>query len=150
MHAIPLSDARPALSCRHLLRQCRGQRIQRLHAGKRDGEAKFAVGSGFDAFVKFDPERRYGLGRRCRRSRCGDAKTPTGLAGDLKARSIKSCYVARLATDFCVAWTAPDARKAGFEALVIEEDACRGIDLQGSMAKAWASMKTAGGKGGQT
>ena len=74
-----------------------------------------------------------------------DAKTPTGLAGYLKARGIKTCYVAGLATDFCVAWTALDARKAGFEASVIE-DACRGIDLQGSMAKAWATMKTAGVK----
>ena len=53
--------------------------------------------------------------------------------------------MAGLATDFCVAWTALDARKAGFEAAVIE-DASRGIDLQGSMAKAWASMKTAGVK----
>lgn len=74
-----------------------------------------------------------------------DAKTPTGLAGYLKARGIKTCYVAGLATDFCVSWTALDARKAGFEASVIE-DACRGIDLQGSMAKAWAAMKTAGVK----
>ena len=74
-----------------------------------------------------------------------DKKTPTGLAGYLKARGIRSCYVAGLATDFCVAWTALDARKAGFEAAVIE-DASRGIDLQGSMAKAWASMKTAGVK----
>jgi nicotinamidase/pyrazinamidase len=74
-----------------------------------------------------------------------DRKTPTGLAGYLNARGIKSCYVAGLATDFCVAWTALDARKAGFEAAVIE-DACRGIDLQGSMAKAWATMKTAGVK----
>jgi nicotinamidase/pyrazinamidase len=74
-----------------------------------------------------------------------DAKTPTGLAGYLKARGITTCYVAGLATDFCVAWTALDARKAGFAATVIE-DACRGIDLQGSMAKAWATMKTAGVK----
>ena len=74
-----------------------------------------------------------------------DGKTPTGLAGYLKARGIKTCYVAGLATDFCVAWTALDARKAGFEAAVIE-DASRGIDLQGSMAKAWATMKTAGVK----
>ena len=74
-----------------------------------------------------------------------DRKTPTGLAGYLKARGINTCYVAGLATDFCVAWTALDARKAGFEASVIE-DASRGIDLQGSMAKAWATMKTAGVK----
>jgi nicotinamidase/pyrazinamidase len=51
--------------------------------------------------------------------------------------------VCGLATDFCVAWTALDARKAGFKAAVIE-DACRGIDLQGSLAKAWTSMKAAG------
>ncbi|MGA8314559.1 MAG: isochorismatase family protein, partial [Bradyrhizobium sp.] len=47
------------------------------------------------------------------------------------------------ATDFCVAWTALDARKAGFDAFVIE-DACRGIDTQGSLAKAWADMAKAG------
>ncbi len=72
-----------------------------------------------------------------------DRKTQTGLAAYLKARGIKQCYVTGLATDFCVAWTALDARKAGFKAAVIE-DACRGIDLQGSLAKAWATMKVAG------
>ena len=72
-----------------------------------------------------------------------DRKTQTGLTAYLKARGIKECYVCGLATDFCVAWTALDARKAGFKAAVIE-DACRGIDLQGSLAKAWAAMKTAG------
>ena len=72
-----------------------------------------------------------------------DRKTQTGLAAYLKARGIKETYVCGLATDFCVAWTALDARKAGFKAAVIE-DACRGIDLQGSLAKAWAAMKTAG------
>ena len=53
--------------------------------------------------------------------------------------------MAGLATDFCVAWTAIDARKAGFEAYVIE-DACRGIDTHGSLAKAWADMAKAGVK----
>ena len=48
-----------------------------------------------------------------------------------------------LATDFCVAWTALDARKAGFKAAVIE-DACRGIDLNGSLKAAWAQMTKAG------
>ena len=52
-------------------------------------------------------------------------------------------FLAGLATDFCVAWSALDARKAGFSALVIE-DACRGIDAGGSMAKAWADMQAAG------
>jgi nicotinamidase/pyrazinamidase len=72
-----------------------------------------------------------------------DRKTQTGLAAYLKARGIKETYICGLATDFCVAWTALDARKAGFKAAVIE-DACRGIDLNGSLAKAWAVMKTAG------
>jgi nicotinamidase/pyrazinamidase len=74
-----------------------------------------------------------------------DGKTTTGLAAYLKARKIQRVFVAGLATDFCVAWTALDARKAGFEAYVIE-DACRGIDTQGSLAKAWADMAKAGVK----
>jgi len=74
-----------------------------------------------------------------------DRKTPTGLAAYLKERGIRTCYIAGLATDFCVAWTALDARKAGFDATVIE-DASRGIDLNGSLAKAWSEMKAAGVK----
>lgn len=74
-----------------------------------------------------------------------DGKTTTGLAAYLKARKIKRVFVAGLATDFCVAWTALDARKAGFETYVVE-DACRGIDAQGSLAKAWADMAKAGVK----
>ena len=74
-----------------------------------------------------------------------DGKTTTGLAGYLKARGIKRVYLSGLATDFCVAWSALDARKAGFEATVID-DACRGIDLNGSLKKAWADMARAGVK----
>lgn len=74
-----------------------------------------------------------------------DHKTVTGLAGYLKARGIKTVYVTGLATDFCVAWTAMDARKAGFEAYVIE-DATRGIDLNGSLAAAWKQMTAKGVK----
>lgn len=74
-----------------------------------------------------------------------DHKTVTGLAGYLKARGIKTVYVTGLATDFCVAWTAMDARKAGFEAYVIE-DATRGIDLNGSLAAAWKQMAAKGVK----
>ena len=69
----------------------------------------------------------------------------TGLASYLKARKLQRVFLAGLATDFCVAWSALDARKAGFDAYVIE-DACRGIDTQGSLAKAWADMKKAGVK----
>lgn len=74
-----------------------------------------------------------------------DRKTSTGLAAYLKAHKIKRVFVTGLATDFCVAWTALDARKAGFETYIVE-DACRGIDTQGSLAKAWADMTKAGVK----
>ncbi|MDP9929750.1 bifunctional nicotinamidase/pyrazinamidase [Variovorax paradoxus] len=74
-----------------------------------------------------------------------DRKTATGLGGYLKQRGIKTVYVAGLATDFCVAWTALDARKAGFEVYVIE-DATRAIDLNGSLAAAWKQMTAKGVK----
>jgi nicotinamidase/pyrazinamidase len=74
-----------------------------------------------------------------------DGKTTTGLAAYLKARNLERLFIAGLATDFCVAWTAIDARKAGFDAYVVE-DACRGIDTQGSLAKAWSDMANAGVK----
>ena len=69
----------------------------------------------------------------------------TGLASYLKARKLQRVFLAGQATDFCVAWSALDARKAGFDTYVIE-DACRGIDTQGSLAKAWADMGKAGVK----
>ena len=74
-----------------------------------------------------------------------DGKTSTGLAAYLKAHGVDSVYVCGLATDFCVAWTALDARKAGFKAAVIE-DASRGIDLNGSLKAAWEKMAKAGVK----
>lgn len=72
-----------------------------------------------------------------------DRKTSTGLAGYLKGRGIDTVFLTGLATDFCVAWTALDARKLGFNAYVIE-DATRGIDLNGSLAAAWKQMTGAG------
>ncbi len=72
-----------------------------------------------------------------------DKETRTGLAGYLKERRIDTVFVTGLATDFCVAWTAIDARHAGLTTYVVE-DACRGIDVGGSLAKAWADMRTAG------
>jgi nicotinamidase/pyrazinamidase len=74
-----------------------------------------------------------------------DHKTPTGLGGYLKERGLARVFVAGLATDFCVAWTAMDAQRAGFETLVID-DASRGIDNRGSLAAAWAAMEKAGVK----
>ncbi|MDB5805084.1 MAG: pncA [Betaproteobacteria bacterium] len=74
-----------------------------------------------------------------------DKKTSTGLSGYLKQRGFKRVFLAGLATDFCVAWSAIDARKQGFEAFVID-DACRGIDANGSLAAAWKDMTHAGVK----
>ena len=74
-----------------------------------------------------------------------DKETHTGLGGYLKERGIDTVFITGLATDFCVAWTAVDARHAGLTTYVVE-DACRGIDVGGSLAKAWADMTGAGVK----
>jgi nicotinamidase/pyrazinamidase len=75
-----------------------------------------------------------------------DRKSRTGLGGYLKERGIKRVFVCGLATDFCVAWTALDARKLRLAAVVVE-DACRAIDMQGSLVAAREKMKKAGVKG---
>ncbi|MBI4665408.1 MAG: bifunctional nicotinamidase/pyrazinamidase [Nitrospinae bacterium] len=74
-----------------------------------------------------------------------DRETPTGLGGYLHERSFKRLFLTGLATDFCVKYTALDGVKLGFEVYVIE-DACRGIDLAGSLAAAWIEMDDAGVK----
>jgi nicotinamidase/pyrazinamidase len=72
-----------------------------------------------------------------------DHKTSTGLAGYLRERGLKTLFFAGLAFDFCVRYSAEDARKAGFRVIVIEE-ACRGIDLDGSVAATHQSLKSLG------
>ncbi len=72
-----------------------------------------------------------------------DRTTATGLKGYLAERGVSRVFVAGLATDFCVLWTALDARQAGFEVVVIE-DACRAIDMNGSLDSAFAAMDEAG------
>lgn len=72
-----------------------------------------------------------------------DKATPTGLAGYLRERGLTEVFACGLATDFCVSWSAQDAAAAGFDVTVIE-DACRAIDLDGSLDAAWAAMKGAG------
>jgi nicotinamidase/pyrazinamidase len=62
-----------------------------------------------------------------------DRKTPTGLAGYLRERGLNRVFVVGLAFDFCVRYSAEDARREGFDVTVVE-DACRGIDVNGSMA----------------
>jgi nicotinamidase/pyrazinamidase len=63
-----------------------------------------------------------------------DRKTSTGLAGYLRERGFTRVFVAGLAFDFCVRYSAEDAHRAGFQVTVVE-DACRGIDVEGSMAQ---------------
>ncbi|QCP49697.1 bifunctional nicotinamidase/pyrazinamidase [Trinickia violacea] len=72
-----------------------------------------------------------------------DGTTRTGLAGYLRDLGVTRVFCCGLATDYCVAWTALDARLAGFEVAVID-DACRAIDLDGSLDKAWQAMREAG------
>ena len=72
-----------------------------------------------------------------------DRRTRTGLAGYLRERGIERVFLAGLATDFCVAYSAVDARNAGF-AVVVIEDACRAIDTGGSLAAGWKRMNEAG------
>lgn len=72
-----------------------------------------------------------------------DRTTTTGLAAYLHARGIVRLFLCGLATDYCVAWSALDARAEGFE-VVLVEDACRAIDLDGSLARAWVDLAAAG------
>ncbi|WP_412759743.1 bifunctional nicotinamidase/pyrazinamidase [Methylorubrum subtropicum] len=71
-----------------------------------------------------------------------DRHTRTGLAGYLAERGLAHLFLAGLATDYCIRWTALDARAAGFTVTVIE-DAVRGIDRNGT-ERAWAEMERAG------
>jgi len=72
-----------------------------------------------------------------------DRRTPTGLAGYLRERGLQRIFLAGLATDFCVHYSAVDARRLGFEAVVVEAG-CRAIDLAGSLDAAWTAMAAAG------
>ena len=109
-----------------------GTRDAALHDGLRVPQAQLIVRKGFhrevDSYSAFLE---------------ADRRTTTGLAAYLHARGITRLYLCGLATDFCVAASAVDARAAGFEAAVIE-DACRAIDADGSLARAWSDMLAAG------
>ena len=72
-----------------------------------------------------------------------DRRTPTGLAGYLRERGFRRVFFAGLATDFCVHYSAVDARREGFAAVLVE-DGCRAIDLAGSLADAMQKMAAAG------
>ena len=72
-----------------------------------------------------------------------DRRTPTGLTGYLRERGLTRLFLAGLATDFCVHYSALDARRQGF-AVVLIEDGCRAIDRDGSLAAALRAMAAAG------
>jgi nicotinamidase/pyrazinamidase len=72
-----------------------------------------------------------------------DRRTRTGLAGYLRERELRRLFLVGLATDFCVGWSALDARRNGFDAILVE-DACRAIDLDGSLGRARTEMEQAG------
>ncbi|MGE5566084.1 MAG: bifunctional nicotinamidase/pyrazinamidase [Parcubacteria group bacterium] len=72
-----------------------------------------------------------------------DRQTPTGLAGYLRERGFRRVFLAGLAFDFCVLWSAEDAVRLGFQAVVIE-DACRALDVQGSEGDARRRLQSIG------
>ena len=72
-----------------------------------------------------------------------DKRTPTGLEGYLRSRDLMHLEFVGLATDFCVAWSALDAARLGFT-VHVRLDLCRGIDVDGSMARALEDMRAAG------
>jgi nicotinamidase/pyrazinamidase len=72
-----------------------------------------------------------------------DRTTPTGLGGYLTERGFRRVVLAGLATDYCVAYSAIDAARLGFDVVLIP-DACRAIDLAGSLARALEQMQAAG------
>jgi nicotinamidase/pyrazinamidase len=72
-----------------------------------------------------------------------DRITPTGLVGYLRERNFERVFLAGLAFDFCVRYSAEDAVRHGFDVVVVE-DACRGIDVGGSMDAAHASLNALG------
>ena len=72
-----------------------------------------------------------------------DRKTPTGLVGYLQERCLTRVFLAGLAFDFCVRYSAEDARRVGFDVFVVE-DACRGINVDGSVAATRANLAALG------
>jgi nicotinamidase/pyrazinamidase len=72
-----------------------------------------------------------------------DHETATGLGACLRGRNVRRVVLVGLATDYCVLYSALDAVAEGFEALVVEEGV-RGIDIDGSVGRAWARMAEAG------
>lgn len=109
-----------------------GSRGADLHAGLHIPHATLLLRKGWDPAIDS-----YSVFRE------NDRLTPTGLAGYLRERAFSRLFIAGLALDFCVGWSALDGTSLGFQILVIE-DACRGIDIGGSVAAIWREMAQAG------
>lgn len=109
-----------------------GTRGAAFHSGLELPRAELVVRKGFRSVIDS-----YSAFRE------NDHRTPTGLAGYLKERRFQRITLCGLATDFCVFYSAIDGREAGFEVSVVT-GACRGIDIDGSLARALRSMSEAG------
>ena len=109
-----------------------GTRGAELHAGLDIPHAELLIRKGFrrpiDSYSAFFEN---------------DHHTPTGLSGYLRERGFKRVVCAGLAFDYCVRFSAEDAKAQGFEVMVIEK-ACRGIDLGGSVAAARTAFAAVG------
>lgn len=109
-----------------------GTRGAQFHARLRTDRASLVIRKGFhpriDSYSTF-----------CE----NDHTTPTGLAGYLRERGIARVFLCGLATDYCVAYSALDARERGFDAVALL-DACRAIDLGGSLDASLQRMRAAG------
>ncbi|SUU87199.1 nicotinamidase/pyrazinamidase [Aminobacter aminovorans] len=111
-----------------------GSRGADFHSGLAWSKAELVIRKGFrphiDSYSAFFENDRF---------------TPTGLAGYLRERDVASITLVGLATDFCVAYSALDAVKHGF-ATTVRLDACRAIDLGGSLDTMIGKMRDAGVK----
>ena len=109
-----------------------GSRGAEFHPGLQTGRAELVLRKGFrtviDSYSAFMEN---------------DRRTPTGLAGYLRERGLQRIFLAGLATDYCVAWSALGAVSASFEAVLVE-DACRAINLGGSLGRALEELRDAG------
>jgi nicotinamidase/pyrazinamidase len=72
-----------------------------------------------------------------------DRTTATGLAGYMRERGLNRVFLTGLAYDYCVGYSALDARRLGLPAVILR-DACRAIDLNGSVAEIERQFAAAG------
>ncbi len=103
-----------------------------MHDGLRSDKAELVIRKGFDPAIDS-----YSAFYE------NDQTTPTGLTGYLRTRGFDRLVLVGLATDYCVHYSALDARREGFEVIVVE-DGCRAIDLDGSLERARREMAEAG------